>query len=163
VLECAVRVMELAAKRGLKISVAESCTGGFVAAILTDVEGAAHAFDRGFVAYTDEAKQDLLAVPAELITEHSSVSAEVAAAMAAGALNGSGGQIAISVTGYAGPGAEGSESGLVYFGLARPDRPTIAIERHFHDGNRAAVRCSAAAVALQILEGALRGAEDFDP
>ena len=162
VLESAARVMALAHERDLKLSIAESCTGGLLAALLTDVEGDAHAFERGFVTYTDQSKQDLLSVPAALIAEHSAVSAQVAMAMATGALFGSQGHIALSTTGFAGPGAKGEESGLVYFGLARPDRPAIAVERHFHDGGRAAVRRAAAAAGLAILEAALRGAEDFD-
>lgn len=154
--------MALACERELKISLAESCTGGLLAALLTDVEGDAHAFERGFVTYTDQAKQDLLGVPAALIAAHTAVSAEVAVAMASGALSSSEGHVALSTTGFAGAGADGEEPGLVFFGLARPGRPGIAVERHFHDRNRAAVRRRAAAVGLAILEAALRGAEDFD-
>ncbi len=158
----ATTLMQDACDREIMLSVAESCTGGLIAAVLTDVEGCAHAFERGFVTYTDQAKQDLLRVPKDLIDQHTAVSAEVAQAMATGALYGSQGHLAVSTTGYAGPGAPDEEPGLVFFGLARLDRPTISVERRFGDGSRAVVRREALRAALLIMQAALDGAEQFD-
>jgi nicotinamide-nucleotide amidase len=158
----ATAVMREACERKIMLSVAESCTGGLLAAVMTDVEGSAHVFERGFVAYTDEAKQALLAVPKALIARHTAVSAEVAQAMATGALAGSLGQLAVSTTGFAGPGAPGEEPGLVFFGLARVNQPTISIVRHFGDGSRAAVRKQCLRTALRMMQAAMNGARDFD-
>jgi nicotinamide-nucleotide amidase len=127
------RVLDACAARKLKIAVAESCTGGLIAAALTEIAGASNVFERGFVTYSNEAKQDLLGAPAELIAAHGAVSAEVAEAMALGALAHSRAQLALSVTGVAGPGGGSAEKpvGLVYFGLARSERPTLIQRKHF--------------------------------
>src|SRR4051794_12374325 len=90
---------------GLTVATAESCTGGMLAALLTDIEGAGHGFDRGFVVYTNQAKTDLLGIPAEVLEDNDAVSETVARAMAEGALNRSKADIALGVTGFAGPGA----------------------------------------------------------
>src|SRR5207253_30195 len=93
------RLLEKASEWGLMLATAESCTGGMLASLLTDVQGVAHAFDRGFVTYTEEAKNEMLGVPLDLIREKSAVSKEVAVAMAEGALENSRANIALSVTG----------------------------------------------------------------
>ena len=147
--EEAVRVLlAKASERGLKLATAESCTGGMVASLLTDVQGVAHAFDRGFVTYTNEAKNELLGVPMELIEEKSAVSREVAVAMAEGALERSRANIAISVTGYA---DAGPEPGLVHFGCARAGRVTLHREEHFGPGGRGATRIKCMKVAIDMM------------
>ena len=144
-------VLKAACDRELKLVTAESCTGGLLASLLTDVEGCAHAFERGFVTYTDAAKTELLGVPAELIARHTAVSAPVAEAMARGALARSGGDIAIAVTGFAGRGAPDEEPGLVYFASARAGREVRIDERHFGDVGRGEVRVACLRHALEML------------
>ena len=106
---------------GYKLATAESCTGGLIAGALTEIPGSSSVVERGFVTYSNEAKTELLSVPAELIARVGAVSAEVAEAMAAGAIAHSRADVAISVTGIAGPGGEtpGKPVGLVYFGITR--------------------------------------------
>lgn len=105
--------------RGLMVVTAESCTGGLIAGKITDIAGSSAIFDRGFVTYTNEAKRELLNVPYEILNDHGAVSEEVAAAMASGALSYSAAQLAVSVTGIAGPGgSEHKPEGRVCFGLA---------------------------------------------
>jgi nicotinamide-nucleotide amidase len=151
----AYEVARAACDHDLKLVTAESCTGGLVASLLTDIEGCAHAFERGFITYTDEAKHQMLGVPLSLLREHGAVSAPVARAMALGALAASQGHIALSVTGFAGPGAPGDEPGLVYFGLAGHGRPTEAHERRFGDIGRGGVRLACLDVGLQLLLDAI--------
>jgi nicotinamide-nucleotide amidase len=110
-------VLKRACERQLKLVTAESCTGGLLASLLTDVEGFGRAFERGFVHYTDEAKSQTLDVPPDLLRRFTAVSAQVAEAMALGALAQSQGDVAVSITGFAGRGAPGEEPGLV---LRRP-------------------------------------------
>jgi nicotinamide-nucleotide amidase len=105
--------------RELKIATAESCTGGMLAALLTDIEGCGHGFDRGFVTYSKAAKQDLLAISSDLLDRNDAVSEAVARAMAEGALNRSEANIAIGITGFAGPAGPDCEEGLVHIALAR--------------------------------------------
>ena len=137
---------------GLRLAVAESCTGGLIAGCLTAVPGASDVVERGFVAYTNESKQDLLGVPAALIEALGAVSAEVARAMAEGALDGSQAQIAVAVTGIAGPGGATDEKplGLVHVAAARQGRATIH-EEHVFDGDRDAVRMQAVEAALTLV------------
>src|SRR5687768_18528452 len=98
--EHACRVLDKAHERELKVATAESCTGGLLAALLTDVRGRGHVFERGFVTYTDESKAELLGMPLEFIKEHNAVSREVALAMAQGALDRSNADVAVSITGF---------------------------------------------------------------
>lgn len=142
--------LEAACERDLRLATAESCTGGMLASLLTDVEGSSHAFDRGFVVYTDEAKTALLGVPGVLIEEHGAVSKPVAIAMAEGALDKSDADIAFSVTGFAGPAGDGNEEGLVHFACARAGRETIHREAHYGAIGRGPVRiaCMEAAIAM---------------
>jgi len=117
--EQAERLMHRLCDRGLTIATAESCTGGMLAALLTDIEGAGRGFDRGFVTYTKDAKAGQLVIEPSLLDHNDAVSEVVARAMAEGALKRSRADIAIGVTGFAGPGGPGDEEGLVHVALAR--------------------------------------------
>jgi nicotinamide-nucleotide amidase len=145
------RVAKAACDREVRLVTAESCTGGLLASLITDIEGSAHAFERGFVTYTDEAKHELLGVPLAMLREHGAVSAPVARAMALGALAASKAHVALSVTGFAGHGAPGDEPGLVYFGVAGHGRETGVVEKHFGDVGRGGVRLACLEVGLQML------------
>lgn len=139
-------------RAGTKLATAESCTGGAIAAALTDIAGSSDVFERGFVVYSNEAKSELLGVPAALIARHGAVSEDVAAAMAEGALAHSRADAVVSVTGIAGPGGGTATKpvGLVYIGSARRGgRP--AVERHVFAGDRAAVRAATVKRALELL------------
>jgi nicotinamide-nucleotide amidase len=139
----------------LKLVTAESCTGGLLASLLTDVDGSGHAFERGFVTYTDEAKSEMLGVDEGVLEDKGAVSKEVAIAMAEGALARSSGDLALSVTGFAGPAGEDDEEGLVHFGLARRGGETLHREEHFGACGRGEVRLRSLRVALQMLDAAL--------
>lgn len=142
------RLLAKASERGLVLATAESCTGGMLASLLTDVQGVAHAFDRGFVTYSEEAKTGMLGVPADLIDEKDAVSREVAVAMAEGALSRSRANIALAITGYA---DTGEEPGLVHFACARNGRITVHREEHFGGIGRGAVRVAALEVAIAMM------------
>ena len=146
--EAARRLLEKASERNLLLATAESCTGGMLASLLTDVQGVAHAFERGFVTYTNEAKNEMLGVPMDLIEEKDAVSREVAIAMAEGALERSRAHIALSVTGFA---DAGDEPGLVHFGCARAGRITAHREEHFGPGGRGATRVKCMKVAVEMM------------
>lgn len=148
-------LLEAACARDLTFATAESCTGGMLAALLTDVEGASHAFDRGFVVYSEGAKCELLGVDRAMLNDCGAVSRDVAVAMARGALRGSDADIALSVTGFAGPGAPGDEAGLVHFACAVRDGPVNTRECHFGDVGRGAVRIAALEQALSMMTDAL--------
>ncbi|MGF1549795.1 MAG: CinA family protein [Sphingomonadaceae bacterium] len=132
----------------------KAAPAGSFASLFTDIEGLSHAFDRGFVAYGDAAKHDMLGVARKLIEEKGAVSREVAVAMAEGALERSSADIALSITGYAGPTDEG-EQGLVHFGCARRGDETAHREEHFGPLPRGPVRIACLRVALDMLEAAL--------
>jgi nicotinamide-nucleotide amidase len=136
---------------GLKLATAESCTGGLIAAALTEIAGSSDVVERGFVTYSNEAKTELLGVPAALIAEKGAVSAEVAEAMAQGALAQSHADAAVSVTGIAGPGGGTAEKpvGLVYLGACRRDGGPRHLRRVFA-GDREAVRRAALEEALDL-------------
>jgi nicotinamide-nucleotide amidase len=152
----AISVLIAYRKRGLRIATAESCTGGLIAAALTDVAGSSDVFERGFVTYSNDAKQELIAVPPAVLTKFGAVSAETAEAMASGALARSRADVALSVTGIAGPGGGSSEKpvGLVWFGIARKGGPSLTV-REIFPGDRAAIRQAAVARALVLLEDAV--------
>lgn len=139
----------------LRVASAESCTGGLFASLLTDIEGAGHGFDRGFVTYDEQAKQEMLGLTPEMTDRNSAVTAAVAKAMAEGALQNSRADIAVSVTGFAGPAGEDQEEGLVHFACARRGRPPVAREEHFGAIGRGPVRIAALGVMLEMLEEAL--------
>jgi nicotinamide-nucleotide amidase len=153
--EQAERLMHAICDRGLKIASAESCTGGMFAALMTDIEGCGHGFDRGFVTYSKDAKRELLRIDTHVLDRNDAVSEPVARAMAEGALHRSEADIAIGVTGFAGPGAPGQEEGLVHFAVARRERPTIHREEHFGAAGRGPVRVKSLKVMLEMLEQAL--------
>jgi nicotinamide-nucleotide amidase len=145
-------------EKGLKIATAESCTGGLVAALLTEISGSSSVVERGFVTYSNEAKIELIGVPAELIAAHGAVSEPVARAMAEGALAHSRADVAVGITGVAGPtgGMATKPVGLVHFGLARKGAATIHLERRYGDLGRETVRRRAVEDALALLEQAVR-------
>ena len=153
--EQAERLMHRLCDRELTVATAESCTGGMLAALLTDIEGAGHGFDRGFVTYTKGAKQDLLGIGRDILDKNEAVSEVVARAMAEGALERSRADIAIGVTGFAGPAGDGCEEGLVHFALARRKGSTRHREEHFGAIGRGAVRVKSLKVMLEMLEQAL--------
>jgi nicotinamide-nucleotide amidase len=154
-LERAEALLEKCRGNKLKLATAESCTGGLIAAALTHIAGSSDVFERGFVTYSNEAKTELLGVPAPLIQRHGAVSEEIARAMAEGALAASHTDIAISVTGVAGPGGGSAEKpvGLVWFGCARKNGACVAYRKQF-TGDRGAVRSQAVIFALSLIEAA---------
>jgi nicotinamide-nucleotide amidase len=142
------RLLAKACERELTFATAESCTGGMLASLLTDVQGVAHAFDRGFVTYSEEAKTEMLGVPADLIAGKGAVSKEVALVMAEGALARSNANIALSITGFA---DKGDEPGLVHFACARAGRKTAHREEHFGPIGRGATRIECMRVAVEMM------------
>ncbi|MDP3253647.1 MAG: CinA family protein [Hydrogenophaga sp.] len=137
--------------RGLMMTTAESCTGGLIAGACTEISGSSEWFERGFVTYSNAAKSDLLGVPMALIDQHGAVSEPVARAMAAGALAHSPAQLAVAVTGVAGPTGGSAEKpvGTVWFGWATPEG--VFTEHQRFDGDRAAVRQATVQHALSGL------------
>ncbi|MCZ8183375.1 MAG: nicotinamide-nucleotide amidohydrolase family protein [Beijerinckiaceae bacterium] len=147
-------VLALARARGLTIATAESCTGGLVAAALTSIAGSSDVMDRGFVTYSNAAKTAMLGVPAPLIASVGAVSAEVAAAMAEGALRASGAGLAVSITGIAGPGGGSATKpvGLVHFAAAARDGRVNRVDQRFDPAlGRAGIRRAACLQALLML------------
>lgn len=145
-------VLQAACDRELMLATAESCTGGLLASLLTDIPGRSHAFERGFVTYTDDAKHEILGVSRTILQTDGAVSEPCARAMAEGAVAASRADLAVSVTGY----AEGPEAGLVHFACARRTGPTRARTERFGDIGRAEVRIAALRTGLQLLAEALR-------
>ena len=137
-----------ACERGLKLATAESCTGGMLASLLTDVQCVAHVFERGFVTYSEEAKTELLGVPKALIEDHGAVSSEVAIAMAEGALRRSRADIALATTGFA---DSGREPGLVYLACSRTGLATASSEHHFGPIGRGGVRIATLEAAVAMM------------
>ena len=154
----AAALLEACRARGWMLATAESCTGGLIAALLTEIPGSSAAVERGFVTYSNAAKTEMLGVPAELIAAHGAVSEPVARAMAEGALARSRAQIAVAVTGIAGPGGGSAEKpvGLVHFGIAATAAATRHRERRYGDLGRAEIRARAVADALELLDEAVR-------
>jgi len=150
--EQAERLMRRLCDRELTVATAESCTGGMLAALLTDIEGAGHGFERGFVTYTKEAKTELLGIEPTLLDHNDAVSEVVARAMAEGALKRSHADIALGVTGFAGPAGPDREEGLVHLALARRDGRTVHREEHFGALGRGAVRVRSLKTMLDMLE-----------
>jgi len=141
-------------ERDLKVTTAESCTGGMLASLLTDIEGCGHGFDRGFVTYSKEAKCQLLGIEESLLEKNDAVSEPVARAMAEGALGRSDADVAISVTGFAGPAGDGKEEGLVHFALASKQAKTTHRVEHFGARGRGPIRIAALRVMLEMLDAA---------
>ena len=149
------RAMRRLCDKGLKVATAESCTGGMLASLLTDIEGCGHGFDRGFVTYSSEAKQELLGLPADLVDHNDAVTAKVAKAMAEGALEQCSADIALSATGFAGPAGPNREEGLVYMACARRGAETRVEERHFGAIGRGPVRIEALQVLVDMMSRAI--------
>jgi nicotinamide-nucleotide amidase len=150
-------LLALARDRGARLATAESCTGGMIAAMLTDVAGSSDVFDRGYVTYSNQAKQDMLGVQEKTILAHGAVSEEVASEMAENALFRSGVTLAVSITGIAGPGgSEHKPEGRVCFGVAVARRDVFTETVEFGALGRACVRAAAADHALGLLASALR-------
>jgi nicotinamide-nucleotide amidase len=143
-------------RRGWMLATAESCTGGLIAAACTSLSGSSDWFERGIVSYSNDAKSELLDVPAELIAAHGAVSAEVACAMADGALTRSRAQVAIAVTGIAGPsgGTPAKPVGTVWMAIGLRGLPAVATLLQLQ-GDRAAVRRQTVERGLQALNAAL--------
>ena len=156
--ERASKVLELASEKECYLATAESCTGGLLAALLTDVPGCSHIFERGFVVYSDDAKCDLLGIARSKVENCGAVSEEVARDMALGALRRSDAQLALSITGFAGPPGKDQqgEEGLVHFAVAGSDGEVSHREEHFGPIGRDGVRIAALGTALEMLEEALR-------
>ncbi len=149
-------LLDRAKAQGVMIATAESCTGGMVAAALTDIPGSSAVVDRGFVTYTNAAKQDMLGVQADTLAAHGAVSEDVAREMADGALLHSQAQLAVSITGIAGPGgSEFKPEGRVCFGLAVAGHPTRTETVEFGALGRDKVRLAARDHALQLLQSGL--------
>ncbi|MFJ6023896.1 CinA family protein [Brevundimonas sp. NPDC092305] len=145
-------IVESASQRGIMLACAESCTGGLLAAALTEIPGSSAVVDRGFVTYSNEAKMEMLGVPKDLLDAHGAVSEEVARAMAEGVLAQSNAVAAVSVTGIAGPGGGSALKpvGLVHFAVVGP-AGVGHVERRFEDRGREAIRMEAVRQALGLL------------
>ena len=150
--EDASELLESCRSRGRKIATAESCTGGLICGLLTEIAGSSDVFDRGFVTYSNEAKQTMLEVDPLLLDAHGAVSAQVAGAMAYGALTHSMADLVISVTGIAGPGGGSAAKpvGTVYFGLAHVGH--VITDCQIFKGDRCAVRFATVAHAIKLLK-----------
>jgi nicotinamide-nucleotide amidase len=146
------RLLAAASDRKLMLATAESCTGGLIASLLTDVPGRSHVFERAFVTYSNEAKQEMLGVPSALLAEQGPVCAETARLMAQGALARSRADIVLSVTGWTEEiGDPDKPAGLVWFALARDEAPAVMRCERFGDVGRARIRIACLEVGLQML------------
>ena len=150
-------LLAVARERNIRIATAESCTGGLIAGLLTEIPGSSDVVERGFVTYSNQAKEDLLGVPAELLHAHGAVSEPVCRAMAEGALKHSLAQLSVAVTGIAGPGGGSAEKpvGLVYIATARLGSEVLIRECRFGDIGRAQVRLRTVEEALTLLRSRL--------
>ena len=159
-IERAAALLTLCRDRGLKLATAESCTGGLVAGLLTEIPGSSAVVERGFVVYSNLAKQEMLGVPEATLARWGAVSEATARAMAEGALAHSTADLAVAVTGVAGPdgGAAEKPVGLVHFAAARRGGEPNGLERRFGPLSRGAIRLAAVETALEMLEAAARQA-----
>ncbi len=158
--KAAKRLLTLGRQRGLKVATAESCTGGMVVAALTEIPGSSDVVDRGFVTYSNAAKEAMLGVPSATLDKHGAVSAETAQAMAQGALAHSNADLAVAITGIAGPGGgtPGKPVGLVHFAAAARDGRHVHRAKKFGKIGRRKVRLKSVAEALAMLELLASGA-----
>ena len=145
-------LLSLCRSKKIQITTAESCTGGFISALLTSVAGSSDVFERGFATYTNEAKSSCLGVPAKLIQQYGAVSADVAKAMAKGALLNSDGILSLSVTGIAGPGGGTTTKpvGLVFIGSCLEGHKVIA-QKHLFHGDRSSIRTQSVECGIALL------------
>ncbi len=139
--------------KGLKVATAESCTGGLIAGLLTEIAGSSDVVDRGFVTYSNEAKVQMLGIDPQLIAAHGAVSEQVARAMATGALAHAIADITVAVTGVAGPGGGSADKpvGLVHFATARRGGTVVHREARFGDIGRSEIRIATVREALTML------------
>ncbi|HEY7690521.1 MAG TPA: CinA family protein [Dongiaceae bacterium] len=153
----ATALLETYRAKNARIATAESCTGGLIAATLTEIAGSSDVVDRGFVTYSNDAKTGLLGVSESLLNSHGAVSAAVADAMVRGALARSTAEVAVAVTGIAGPGGATPTKpvGLVYLAVQRRNTPPV-VERQVFNGDRSAIRLATVARAFDLLEQAIR-------
>lgn len=149
--ELAKRTLERVRDAELRVTTAESCTAGLLAAVMTNVEGCGHVFDRGFVTYELRAKCDMLGLPDDIVEDNAAVNKEVALAMAESALDRSFADIAIGITGFAGPCDNDQEEGLVFIGCAAKGRDTIYREEHYGAKGRDAIRQAALHTAFEMI------------
>ena len=158
--ELARRLQETCLAHGLTVALAESCTGGLIAAALTDIAGSSGYFAGGVVSYSNESKRDLLGVDAAVLEAHGAVSAQVARALAVGARERFGATLAASVTGIAGPdgGTAAKPVGLTYIGVA--DADGVDVRRIVWSGDRAANRRDSAIAVLEMLVGRVEKADE---
>ncbi len=150
------KILQIAEGKGLKISTAESCTGGLVSALLTEIAGSSAAFERGFVTYSNQAKHELLGVKQDTLKKFGAVSKETAYAMAKGAIKNSKADISVAITGIAGPNSDSTSKpvGLVYIAISSKSK--IQIRKFNFFGNRNQVRESSLIAALSMLENAIQ-------
>ena len=151
-------VLDEARERSLRITTAESCTGGLVAAALTAIPGSSDVFERGFVTYSNRAKSELLDIPGDLIADLGAVSEPVARLMAEGALEAANAHLSVAVTGVAGPGGGTALKpvGTVHFATARANGPVLHRVEHFEDMDRDGVRMASRQTALEMLRDRLK-------
>jgi len=149
----ATAVLEACRARGLKVATAESCTGGLVAGALTEIAGSSDVMDRGFITYSNAAKQQMLGVPAATLRDHGAVSRQTAEAMVRGALGNAQADVAVAITGVAGPGGGSDDKpvGLVHFAGASRSGALIHAEMRYGDIGRSAVRRQSVLQALAML------------
>ncbi|TNE42657.1 MAG: CinA family protein [Alphaproteobacteria bacterium] len=149
----AIGVLDAARSFDLKLATAESCTGGLIAGLLTEIPGSSDVVERGFVTYTNEAKHEMLGVPSDLIADKGAVSEEVARAMAEGALDRSKADVTVAVTGVAGPGGgtDNKPVGLVWIAAARWSHETIVVEKRFGELSREDIRLLTIDTALKMI------------
>jgi nicotinamide-nucleotide amidase len=162
--DVAERVLDACRLHGLTVATAESCTGGLVSGALTEIPGSSDVLDRGFVTYSNAAKQTMLGVSAAILERHGAVSRETAEAMAAGALAMSKADLTVAVTGIAGPGGGSAEKpvGLVHFAAATRDGRRVRREKRYGDVGRSTIRMQAVAEALAMLELLATGVQGRD-
>jgi nicotinamide-nucleotide amidase len=157
-IDTAEKLLAMLRARRLMIATAESCTGGLIAGVLTEIAGSSDVVERGFVTYSNEAKTELIGVPADMIAEHGAVSREVALAMAAGALEHSRADVAAAVTGVAGPGG-GSDAkpvGLVHVAVQRRGQAPVHRECRFGDIGRHEIRIATVEAAFEMVDQVAR-------
>ncbi len=154
-------LLALCRERKLMIATAESCTGGLIAALLTEIAGSSDVFERGFVTYSNHAKKEMLGVPADILAQWGAVSPQTADLMAKGALQHSQAHVSVAVTGIAGPGGGSLEKpvGLVYLAASIKTGLTIGRECRFGDIGRSKVREATVLAALDLLQGVIEGKE----
>ena len=154
----AMLILDDAEQARLKIATAESCTGGLVAALFTDIPGSSSVFERGFVTYSNKAKEEMLGVPGDVLADYGAVSEPVARMMAEGAMQNSRANIAVGITGVAGPGGgtKMKPVGLVHVACARENRAVVHEMLQLGDIGRSAIRMEALETALKLIQVQMR-------